>query len=339
MRLSKQKYERKHNKMLINGIKKKLIFTYPDALFDRLRPYQIGGVPASIILFIIEMCNGKCYDRSLVMQLAFSDCKIVHADIETLRVTCGEEYAEHSFVVTKAFGGDKEWVIDTSMGLIYDKDYYFKFEKPKINKLFTKEECMDFMETKEIIAGDFENDKYALPLYLPFIEHCIKNSNWLGTIIYREKLLSELEIFKKSVNYDAIKAEIDEDIKLMKTDPKKLDEKFKIVRDKWGREISRNGIANPYYISKEDADIKEKELLSIEDNEDKLREYINKMVQDSVERRKVEDEKTSLIAQKRLEAILINPTANFYDKCIFSSQDISDNKDINLIKKKSINGR
>lgn len=309
--------------MLIYGIKHKLIFTYPDALFDRLRPYQIGGFPASIMLFITEMCNGKCYDRSLLMQLAFSDCEIVHADVETLRITAGEEYAEHSFVVTKDFGGDKEWVVDTSMGLIYDKDYYYSFEKPKINRIITKQECMDFIGTKEIIAGDFDNDKYALPLYLPFIEQCIRNSKWLGTLMYKEKVLSELEKFKQSIDYDKIKKEIDEDMQLMCKDPKKLDEKFGIVRDKNGREISRNGVLNPYYISQEELDKREKEFQSIKDDEGKLKEYMDRIVQESIEKTQIEDEKTSLIAQKRLEEILANPTANFYERCIYASQDIS----------------
>ena len=324
--LSKEKlkrFEKKHNKMLEYGIKNKLIFTYPDALFDRLRPYQIGGLPASIVLFITEMCNGKCYDRSLLMQLAFSDCEIVHADVETLRITAGEEYAEHSFVVTKDFGDDKEWVVDTSMGLIYDKDYYYSFEKPKINRIITKQECMDFIGTKEIIAGNFDNDKYALPLYLPFIEQCIRNSKWLGTLMYREKVLSELEKFKQSIDYDGIKKEIDEDMQLMWKDPKKLDEKFGIVRDKHGREISRNGVPNPYYISQDEADKKEKEFQSIKDDEVKLKEYMDRIVQESIEHMQIEDEKTSLIAQKRLEEILANPTANFYERCIYASQDIS----------------
>lgn len=332
-------FEKKHKKMLAYGIKHKLIFTYPDALFNRLRPYQVGGFPASIMLFIIEMCNGKCYDRSLLMQLAFSDCQIIQADVETLRVTAGEEYAEHSFVVTKEFGGNKEWVVDTSMGLIYDKDYYFKFENPTINRIITKEECMNYSETKEIIAGDFENDKYSLPLYLSFIEQCIKNSKWLGTIIYREKVLSELEKFKQAIGYDLIKAEIDEDIKLMYTDSKKLDEKFKIVRDKYGREFYRNGVQNPYYISPEEADEKEKQFHSIKDDEKKLNEYIDKIVQESVEHMQVEYEKTSLIALKRLEEILANPTVNFYDKCAFACQDISNNEDIKLINKESFLGR
>lgn len=317
-----REYDKRQKKMLLYGIKHKLVFTYPDVLFDRLRPYQVGGFPASILLFIIEMCNGKCYDRSLLMQLAFEDCQIVHADIESLRVTYDKGSPEHSFVVTRQFGGNKEWVVDTSIGLIYDKDYYYKFEKPKVNRIFSKKECMDFIQTKDIIAGDFNQDKYALPLYLPFIEKCVKNSVWLGTIMYREKILFELELFKKAINYDGIVREINEDMKLMKTDPAKLDEKFKIVRDKYGREISRNGVMNPYYVSFEESERREKYFDSIKDDEKKVKEYWDEIVKRSISDMELEEEKVSRIAEKRLEKILNNPTANFYDNCIYSCQDI-----------------
>ena len=185
---------------------------------------------------------------------------------------------------------------------------------------------MDFIYTKEIIASKFENDKYALPIYLPFIEQCINNSKWLGTCLYKEKVLSELEKFKQAIGYDAIRKEVYDDINLMYTDPNKLDEKFKIVRDKYGREISRGGIANPYYISLKEADDMEEYYLSIEDDEVKMREFNEKLVRESVERIENGEVKVSSLAKKRLEEILSNPTANFYEKCGYASQ-IDDKKE------------
>ena len=43
-------YENWHTKMLAKGIKRKKVHFYPDMLFDRLRPYCVGGIPASIML-------------------------------------------------------------------------------------------------------------------------------------------------------------------------------------------------------------------------------------------------------------------------------------------------
>ena len=48
----KKLFEFKHTKMLVYGIKNGRVFTYSDLLFDKLRPYQIGGMPVSILLFI-----------------------------------------------------------------------------------------------------------------------------------------------------------------------------------------------------------------------------------------------------------------------------------------------
>ena len=59
---------------------------------------------------------------------------------------------------------------------------------------------------------------------------------------------------------------------------------------------------------------------------------MDRMVQESIEHMQIEDEKTSIIAQKRLEEILANPTMNFYEKYIYHSKDISENKNINLKK-------
>lgn len=303
----------KHDKMLIHGLKNRLIFPYPDALFDRLRPYHLAGMPVSTMMLIIELCNGHCYDRSMLMQLAFKDCEVVHADIECLRITAGEEFAEHSFVETTEFGGGKTWVVDTSIGLVYDKNYYYKIEKPKINCRIPKEKCMQSPYVQEVIAGNFEQEKYALPLYMPFVESAVKHSNYLGTVAYREKIIEELEKFKKAVGYEAIVKEIEDDMRLMRTDPAKLDEKFQIVRDKYGREISRGGVANPYYISPEEADRKQAYYESIQDNEEKLAEYYATLAKNSYDLIQAEAEQTSILAKQRIEEIVQNPTADFYE--------------------------
>ena len=60
------------------------------------------------------------------MTLALNNCRVVHANIDSLCAIGPENMAEHAFVETNEFGGGKEWVIDTSIGLIFDKSYYYK---------------------------------------------------------------------------------------------------------------------------------------------------------------------------------------------------------------------
>ena len=313
MRNKLEKFEKKHTKMLLYGFKHNLIFPYPDSLFDALRPYSIGGFPASIALFVNELCNGHCYDKARTISLAVPDAKVIHADINSLRVLDDGKNAEHAIVETNMFGGGKTWIIDTSIGLIFDKKYYYEFEQPTINHVFEKDFLMQDPMLHEIIAGNFENDKYILPLVVPMIEAAIKNSNHLHTVIYREKILSELELFKKAVGYDAIQAEIDNDVKLMYTNSKALDEKFGIVRDEYGMEISRNGVPNPYYYTREEMEASNAYYESIKNDPEKMKEYLTQIALKAYEETEKEMLETQKVAQERLEIILQNPTANFYE--------------------------
>ncbi|MBQ9790071.1 MAG: hypothetical protein IJW24_00565 [Clostridia bacterium] len=313
-----------HTKKLVYGFKHKLVFPYPDGLFDRLRPFALGGLPASILLFENELCNGHCYDRARLISLALKDATVVHADIDSLRVQDGVENPEHAFVETTDFGGGKTWVIDTSIGLVFDKDYYYKIERPKVNHVFPKDFLMKDPTIHEIIASNFENDKYMLTSYLPFVEAAIKNSRHLGTVMYRKKILEELEVFKKAIGFDELRAEIDADIKLMFKDPAALDAKFGIVRDQYGREMSRNGVPNPYYKSREEMEQENAYLESIKDDPDKLNEFWSKVIEETTEEMQREYLATEKLANQRLELILKNPTANFYELFGESSSDVDE---------------
>lgn len=302
------------NKMLMWGLKHKYVFPYPNELFDALRPYNLGGFPASITLLVNELCNGKCYDRAMLMSLAFSDSVVVHADIETLRITCGVEHSEHAFVETKEFGRNRTWVVDTSMGLIYDKRFYYFMEKPKVNHTFTKEQLMESPFVQELIVDNFEQDKYALPIYLPFIETCVDKSNWLSTTVYREKIKEEIKRFKETIGYDAIRAEIDNDLAMLRKDPQYVDKRLGIVRDRFGREMSRNGVPNPYYVSPEQVIADEQYYESIKDDKEKREAYFSEIIADSSRRCLKENQILAERTKKRLEEILLSPTEDFYQR-------------------------
>lgn len=311
-----QNFLKNRDRLLVKGMKKGLVHRYPDILFDYLRPYSLGGMPASIVLFINELCNGKCYDRAELMSLAFDDAIVVHGDIESLRFIADGVSPEHAFVITKQFGGDKEWVVDTSAGLIFDKNFYYKLEKVKENNRYTKEEVMNFSEIKSIIASvnTFNDDKYMLTLTLPNIEKAVKNSNHIGTCLYRDKILKEIEMFKSKIGYFDMLSEVERDINLMKTDPIKLDEKFGIVRDKNGFEVSRNGIPNPYYVSIEDRIKIQEKFDKIKNNPNELKKYYGEMVKEIEQEHKDEENKLNKIVELRLEKIKENPTQNFYEE-------------------------
>ena len=307
-----EELEQKHREWLIKGLKENKVFAFPDVLFDYLRPYSFGGLPVSILLLITEMNNGHCYDRAMLMQLAFDKCRMVYANTESLRIRYGEEGAEHAYIETDEFGGGKTWVVDTSTGLIYEKEYFNEFEKPKVNRVFTKEECMQSKYIQDILASDFEKDKWSLVLTLPMIESAIKHSNNMGTIVYKEKLLEEIAKLKEVINFDAMQKEVKEDMQLMRTNPSALDKKFKIVRDKYGREISRDGVKNPYYQK-----TNKKDLKSLLDDKKELE--LNSLVYEKMLKRNIkihikENQKTQKRASKQLKIIAQNPTQNVYEQ-------------------------
>ncbi len=304
-----KKYDKIHREMLIKGFEERKIMPYPNAVFDYLRPYSVGGLPASIKLFTIDLCNGYCYDSALLMQLAFKNCQVVHADIESLRQIYSDENEwEHAFVeVTEEDG--KEYVIDTSIGLIYDKDCYYEIEKPKINRAFSKSECMDNWTIKQILASNFEEDKYILPLVLPHIEKIIDEARNIGTSVYQSKLKEEIKLLKEAINYDAFVAEIKDDMRLMHENPKALDKKFSIVRDKYHNEVSKGGVKNVYYTSPRELDY----IQSIQNDNRKREAYRLKLAKRNLKIQKREDAKVLKLASKRLEQILKNPTQNVYE--------------------------
>jgi len=307
-----EELEQKHREWLKKGFTENKVFVFPDALFDNLRPYNFGGIPVSILLFITEMNNGHCYDRAKLMQLAFENCRMIYADIESLRLRYSQKEAEHAYIETEEFGGGKTWVVDTSTGLIYEKTYFDEFEKPKVNYVFKKEECMQNKEIQEILASDFEKDKWTLVTTLPFIEAGIKHSNNLGTVLYREKLQEEIAKLKEVINFDAMQKEVEDDMKLMLTDHAVIEKKYKIVRDKYGREISRGGVKNPYYQK-----LKEKDLVSKAKTKKDLGlgfDIDEKTLKKIIKIHTIEDAKTRKKASKRLKAIAKNPTQNVYEQ-------------------------
>ncbi len=313
-KIFRERQRKRRDEALSQGARDGKVFPYPKELIDRLRPYHYGGMPLSILVLINELCNGKCYNTAIMMSLAIDDAKIVHADIESLRHFSGKKSAEHAFIETQEFGGDRTWVIDTSTGLVYDKEFYYKLEKPKVNMVFSKEEIMASPVTKSILACDFEKDKFALTLTLPIVEMALEQSLWLGTVIYKDFTKQEVQKLKDAIGYDAMQAEIDEDIKLIKTNPALLDEKFGIVRDSHGRVMSRGGVPDPYYISYEDAVERDRAFQEACKDPETYKKYMAEILNESLARMEEEEKETERRARQKLAEVQKNPTANVYDR-------------------------
>ena len=215
----------KHKSLVFEGTKKGLIHPYDSKTIERLRNVYYGGIPLSIILLSNQLCNGKCYDSATFISAGFGDddFKIVYGDIDTLRLNpryidnyrkandSTWNYADHAWAERTDEDGIT-WVYDTTLGLVVEKNLYYKMEKPKTRHTNGKAKTIEFL--KDQITYEPESNKYALPLIIPNIERTIKGSlPW-----YQDQLKQEIEMFKEKVGYDSIYQEIQDDImRLSKT--------------------------------------------------------------------------------------------------------------------------
>jgi len=207
-------YQRRRKILFLYGLSKGLIKLYDEALIERLRHIYYGGIPASVLLLYVKYCNGRCCDRALLLSLGFQDYdyEMLTAEIDGIKYnpriidkvrrsdgSLPEHYAAHRILKVKEKDGS-EWIYDTSLGLVFEKNFYFKLDHPRIIKTSNKEETINYIEYQDILHADIERDKVALPLILPQLEPGIE----AYTGLYAKELRCELARFKDEIGYDEI---------------------------------------------------------------------------------------------------------------------------------------
>lgn len=213
-------FNKKYDILFSYGLATGRIHPYEDELIENLRHVYYGGLPASVVLLCRKMCNGKCYDRALLITLGFGDddFQLVDADIDgiSLRPRYVDEakrrhdphIGNHCFAERTKKDGTV-WVYDTTAGLVFEKKLYYMMENPKITKVNSKQATLDYCEHQDIKNTNIDNDKYALPMILPIYEKIAERENG----IYAEALRHEIELFKQTINYEGICQEIDADMR------------------------------------------------------------------------------------------------------------------------------
>lgn len=178
----------KLKKILAWGLKRGYITLYSDYLIEKLRTIYDGGIPASILLLSNGMANGKCYNRAFLMARAFLDdddvdVRLIYALVDSIKLNPeyfddnDPSYADHC-VVELTFKNGAQFIVDTSRGLIYDKNLYWLMEHPKIRETKNKEDIIKQVAVEEdYCPEDIERDKYASTITLPIIEMTYGNQN------------------------------------------------------------------------------------------------------------------------------------------------------------------
>jgi len=222
-KLEKLKWELfklKKHRLLVSGLKKGLIKPYDEELVANLRHVYYGGIPASVLLLLDNYCQGKCYDRALLITFGFGDddFRLVDADIDSItfqpryvdkyRNSNDIHYGNHCFAERTTKDGIT-WVYDTTAGLVFEKDLYYKLQNPKITTINDKNAIKNYIEYQSIKNANIEQDKYILPMIMPHIEASVEKA----LPFYQSMVRDEIERFKKEINYDEIDRAIKEDMR------------------------------------------------------------------------------------------------------------------------------
>lgn len=224
-RLQKMKWDLhsyKQKILLIWGLKNGLIAPYDDQLIEKLGKVYYGGIPASVILLSNGMTNGHCYDRALLMSRAFlddeDDVQLLYADIDSLKlnpkyISDSPLYADHC-IVERITKDGRHLIYDTTAGFVYDKKLYWLIEHPKVRKINNKKSIIKFInEDEDFHPEDVERDKYIAPLVLPMIEKTFGRPTEMYSLLGIELLQREIEHYKKTINYNSVVEEIDQDMR------------------------------------------------------------------------------------------------------------------------------
>ena len=212
----------KKNIIFNYGFNKNLIDFYDEELIRKLRTIYSGALPASILLLSNFMSNGKCYDSAFLLSKAFldtdDDVKLIYASIDGIKYNPINQfdsnplYADHCFVERITKDG-KNLIYDTSKGLVYDKKLYWLMEKPKVRKITSKKEIINYINKNKDPLDEVKNDSHNSLFIIPLIEDTYEYPNEIYAHLDGGLLQREVEIFKKSINYDELQKEAEQDMK------------------------------------------------------------------------------------------------------------------------------
>lgn len=155
--MKENKYEFHRLEMLWNiGEKLHLIEDYPENLWERINKYYYCGCPLSVLLK--ENFNqGKCYDRSYALTMAFNKCDLVRGSLPRygkLKNTSYDHVFDHSWVEVE------NYVYDTTFMKKFNKKYYYFLFGAKVNEKVSSKELNnneEYQKMKSTNKDDIEN--------------------------------------------------------------------------------------------------------------------------------------------------------------------------------------
>lgn len=195
-------------KLEVLGALTKQVTTYESSLIERLRTIYFGGVPGSVILLIPSLCINRCYDRGMMLSMGLDEFDIVWGSTRSIRFEIMRDEGKFHNILIRSdhFWVESDgWVYDTTRGFKVKKWLYYILETPIIRSRKNQDWCHEQDLYKRDLAGNIEQDKYALPIIIPLLEPIKKSLN-------SELAIKELDLFKQFINYDGLCKEMQFDM-------------------------------------------------------------------------------------------------------------------------------
>lgn len=207
----------KREAMYQYGLKHNKVFVYDEEIISKLRNYYFGSFPVSLLLLLEKGVAGFCYDRSPFIVYGFldDDFEYVSGDADSMKLNpefidqhnkgvLGDLYGEHAIVVRKV-DENLELVYDVTLGLIFEKDFYYKLENFKPRVVRGKKETIERANLECHDGSDFDREKSSLLTLLPMFEGASAVQDF-----YSDYLVNEIRILKEKSGYDNMVKEMHE---------------------------------------------------------------------------------------------------------------------------------
>lgn len=197
-------FQKKYSTIFMWGLRRGYIYPYRTEFIDKLRDVYYNSIPASILLLTKGKCYERCYDMALLLSHVFKEENyiLVDAVIDSINLPpqnidqCMknpdmQEPGMHRFLESVDKDG-KALVYDTNRGMVFEKNIYYLLERPRIKKIYTSNEKLEYLFEKNKEGNDLMTQ-----YYLGEVEDMVPDTFFY----HQERLKKEIEIFKEKMDY------------------------------------------------------------------------------------------------------------------------------------------
>lgn len=208
--IKKVLYFSEKNHLLKKGIEDGNIVPFDEEFYEKMSHTYISCLPVSMhIKYLKPMFGpGKCYDRSLYMFFCFPNAVLVRADNKDLELKYGKEFAGHGWIEMDGY------CYDPTLLHRFKKETYYEIYKPYNIFKTTTEEYKNCSDSNRRLYEDVINTK--LSDFRP------KGRKRLDLFV----MIPLIQMLAETKTSMDLKKELDEYLKLIQYDGKKIDEEM-----------------------------------------------------------------------------------------------------------------